>query len=1073
MLDTVAPVITARLRPPRARVGGIRRRRLEAVLDHSPDAGVIVLAADAGYGKTTAADALTQQHRRIWYSLSAEDRDPLVFMAHLLAGAVAVGADRPTSARDGHQQAAAWPVLLDDFLAEFAAPGAPPTSLVLDDYHHVVRSPVDAVLARMIEHLPSALTVVITTREHLELPGWSAGRGRGDIVDLGRGELAFDADETVDYCAARHQLHITAAQAELLTEETEGWPIGVSLLAQRLRDRDLEPEALLAALPEGRPHIFALLRDEVFRDQPDDVQHFLLAVSALDDLRPEACAALTDLSMEDARARLTELARTGVFCSADEDGGFRLHHLFRDFLWSQLGTDERRALDIRAAAHLRQAGEAEQASRHEIRAGRTLEAAADIESFAAHLLAAGRHHSLLALIDDVADVLDGFPALRVARSHALRLASRYTEALAEAAAARDVASRTQPDQDASVEFDALAASALVFLDTVQPAAAAATLAELRERAAPADPLAAVRVGRLTAENMVNAGRLAEAEQLVQDGGWPSDESSPIVRRLLVRRGELQRARATLRPARAQEHRSIPRSHREDVALESWVLGLLGQRDRAARAAREGIALASDLASPIIACLCWGRLGLAQITSELDDLTSADDHFDRALRLADDIAVPRFRAEPLIGRARIAHRLGNDGDTFRYGLEAIEILRAAGDDYLAAFAHLGVGAALAEQQHPDAGRHLEIAHGQATTCGDRYIPTIAGQWLAALALRAGDAVAFERHATATLDGTSALALDEVWITPSWVALDDLEERRTWLQAASSLDACGPLAAHLDNRLSSNTNRSTTSSPVQTRSTAVGTTASVTEPEPTPLRINLLGSHSVLRAGVPIEQQVWTRRKAMEILWLLATTSGHQISREQAIDTLWAGEGGDALAGRFRVALHALHLALEPDRQRRVPTRFVRTSTDRLWLDTDQVVVDVDEFRDHATAALRSEPDGELDSGLAAIDLYKGPLLDDEPYVEWLLPVRSSLAALFHSVLIDTGQKLVRRGEFSHAAALARRAIEADPYSESAYELHALAHLGNGDDVRARQVFDECRAVLLDDLGVEPSWVLPSR
>jgi len=78
-------VIQSQLVPPRQRKGLLRRPRLEARLAAVLDYPLTIVQAGAGYGKSTALAALAEVVDRLaWYTITEPDRDPLLFVAHLV-----------------------------------------------------------------------------------------------------------------------------------------------------------------------------------------------------------------------------------------------------------------------------------------------------------------------------------------------------------------------------------------------------------------------------------------------------------------------------------------------------------------------------------------------------------------------------------------------------------------------------------------------------------------------------------------------------------------------------------------------------------------------------------------------------------------------------------------------------------------------------------------------------------------------------------------------------------------------------------------------------------------------------
>lgn len=423
----VTEIVRTRLRPPRPVAARIARPRAAAAFVAAADVPLVCVEADAGYGKTTFVDAVTTGAHRAWYALTPADRDPHTFLAHLTAAVTAT----QEVAGDPESPSGSWSALLDralDRIDEWAAAGG--TYIVLDDYHVVHGSPVDAVVGRLVDVLPARVQFVATSRTHLGPESWGGRNARYDAVRvIDRALLAFDDDETVAYLHSRFGVSLPPPVVEVLVEETEGWPIALSLIGRRLHRGHHAAEELLAALPAGRDAAFDFLGNQVFAEQPLDVQRFLLDVSVLSPLTPEACAAVAGTTTGVAARTLRGIAAAGLFCAETDAGSYRMHHLFRHFLISQIDPARRRELHAAAARHHRAGGEYERAATHALASQQPEAAARDVAVIAGQLLASGRHLTLLALTDDLGPALDEHPALLVARSHAVRLSSRFDEAI--------------------------------------------------------------------------------------------------------------------------------------------------------------------------------------------------------------------------------------------------------------------------------------------------------------------------------------------------------------------------------------------------------------------------------------------------------------------------------------------------------------------------------------------------------------------------------------------------------------------------------------------------------------------
>src|ERR671925_24927 len=116
----------------------------------------------------------------------------------------------------------------------------------------------------------------------------------------------------------------------------------------------------------------------------------------------------------------------------------------------------------------------------------------------------------------------------------------------------------------------------------------------------------------------------------------------------------------------------------------------------------------------------------------------------------------------------------------------------------------------------------------------------------------------------------------------------------------------------------------------------------------LELRLLGGFAVERAGgQPVSN--WQRRSAKTLTKLLAVNPGHAMHREQIIDVLWSGVDADSALNSFAKALHAARRALQPGLPRRQDSAYLSLADAMLVMNTEHVVVDVDQFEQLAEDA----------------------------------------------------------------------------------------------------------------------------
>ncbi|HEX6100502.1 MAG TPA: LuxR C-terminal-related transcriptional regulator [Thermoanaerobaculia bacterium] len=331
-----APMLATKLfvPPPRDRL--VSRARLRDRLAHTRGGQVTLVAAAAGWGKSTllAGWALDAPGRVAWLSLDASDDEPRRFLNYVIAAlrtANAIGEDdrfETLSAETDAVRSAATEVL-----NTLATRGAP-VALVLDDYHAIESRAVHDLVQFFIDHLPPSLHIVLSTRADPPL-ALSRLRARGQLLELRGDDLRFTAEEAADFLNGAMGLALAANDVAELERRTEGWVVGLQMAAISLSGRD-GAHAFIQRFSGSNRYVLDYLTDEVLDRQPKEVRDFLLRTSILTRLSPGLCDAV--LGRTDSLAILEQLDAANLFLIPLDDVRYwyRYHHLFATLLQHHL-----------------------------------------------------------------------------------------------------------------------------------------------------------------------------------------------------------------------------------------------------------------------------------------------------------------------------------------------------------------------------------------------------------------------------------------------------------------------------------------------------------------------------------------------------------------------------------------------------------------------------------------------------------------------------------------------------------------------------------------------------------------
>ena len=331
-------VLTTKLFVPPLRPNALARPALIARLDAGLHRVLTLVAAPAGFGKTTlvASWLASLEWPVAWLSLDAEDRDLTRLLAHLIAPLhkEVPGVGEAALALLRSPEPPATPAVLTALLNDVAAHGAP-LLLVLDDWHAAAAAETDRALAFLVEYLPPQLHLVLVSRDDPALP-LARLRARDQLNELRAADLRFSSAEAAVFLHQVMGLALATEQTALLTARTEGWAAGLQLAALSLRDAADVAERIRSFA--GSHHLLlSYLVEEVIGQQPEPIQRFLLHTSILDRLSGPLCDAVTEAAATPGQATLEALERANLFLVPldDERRWYRYHHLFAEALRQQ------------------------------------------------------------------------------------------------------------------------------------------------------------------------------------------------------------------------------------------------------------------------------------------------------------------------------------------------------------------------------------------------------------------------------------------------------------------------------------------------------------------------------------------------------------------------------------------------------------------------------------------------------------------------------------------------------------------------------------------------------------------
>jgi LuxR family maltose regulon positive regulatory protein len=484
------PLVTTKLALPPARPALVSRPRLISRLEAGLQHKLTLIAAPAGYGKTTLVSAWLQEAQSserkahsepdrsqpgedgdrplsvlrsnaqtlqlAWVSLDGGDNDPVRFWTYGIAALQTVhpgfGADALALLRSPQ------PPLLTTVLTLLinAVAALPhPVALVLDDYHVIGTPAVHESLTFLLDHLPPQLHLVIISRVDPPLPLMRL-RAHGEMTEVRASDLGFTTDEVEIFFNQLLGLSLAADDVAALAARTEGWIAGLVLAAHALHGHS-NAAAFIRDLAGSHRFILDYLVEDVLQQQPHHIQRFLLDTAILNRLTASLCDALLlgdDAPPDAAYSQLVldELERKNLFL-VPLDGQrrwYRYHQLFAEMLRSraqQLQPERLPLLHRRASSWYVRQRLMPEAVEHALLAGNMEQAAELVEQLAEATFLRGEVRTLLGWLARLPQpIVHARPRLALAHAWALAFTGHVEAAEAQL---QDVGQHMQQPTDAA------------------------------------------------------------------------------------------------------------------------------------------------------------------------------------------------------------------------------------------------------------------------------------------------------------------------------------------------------------------------------------------------------------------------------------------------------------------------------------------------------------------------------------------------------------------------------------------------------------------------------------------------
>jgi len=1069
------PIQLAKVQPPSLRDDTLSRERLLDWLNAKIHDRVILVLADAGYGKTTllADFARRSRLRTLWYRLEADDRDWIAFLNHL----VAAGREHdpgfaPTTAALLGDMSVGGPTrdsAIDVFLRELPGIAEHGAVLILDDFHLVDDSADVRLIAReLVARAPERLSIVFASRRPPTIP-LARLRATGEVAQLGTDDLRFDATETRRLFAETYGRDLEPDVLADVVARTEGWAASLQLVQAALRDRTpTEIRRFVRGLSGADQELYDYLAEEVIGDLAEDLQQFLMRTAILQTVTADLAAVVAEIEpavvarFTAAAERLTLLTRP----SRDLASGRRYHPLVREFLEARLLATagetaviamHRRVAESVAATDWRTAA-------HHYREARDISCvAAVIASAIPEIMGSGQYAAADEFIDQVPQETQS-AGLKLVRSRMELQRGEIERAMALSNEVLEAAAT------GSMEGD----HALLNLVTtsLQLGDAAQALNFAR---------------RLRAQTVNDQLRMiAEATALLVASNDDGDTES-LVRQLvsmaakqrgvyphyfgvtMLNLGIVSLLRDEPRIALGYADEAIDALHQTSSRLEyssalmtkAAALMMLGEIERAG----DEISRALEFGQP------EAVLERADLFDSYDDAASTwpmldaidADRLNANDRLAFELQCARYfarRGHHEEARARMANVKPDVVSlypaTARLTTAAYVAAAAASVD-----ARDLAAEALSSAKRQRANRWLHVARLlTAYLSSDEEFGT-------AVAL-AGVAAPWNLTFIADLVANRLDRLSEAAVASVEIAARAHPKRWRFVlraQVDASRVGDGLVAARLLELIGERADIRLLRSYARKHKRAGG--ASFLGRSLARRLADRVFVEDQMRVSIRIGDRVIVgssvRRKVLALLCYLLTKPELASTRDQVLEALWPDLDPLDAVNSLNQTVYFLRRVLEEDYVDDLSPGYVHHDSDLIWLDPDLVKSRSNECR----RLVKGLPSSPGPSAVAAlVDEYNGRFALDFEYEEWAAPYRDWLHASFLEIVERAVTSDIETGHYERGITLARRVLDIDPAAEQVEGSLLRLYRSSGAHAAAAEQYGHYADMLRDQFGLEP-------
>jgi DNA-binding SARP family transcriptional activator len=229
---------------------------------------------------------------------------------------------------------------------------------------------------------------------------------------------------------------------------------------------------------------------------------------------------------------------------------------------------------------------------------------------------------------------------------------------------------------------------------------------------------------------------------------------------------------------------------------------------------------------------------------------------------------------------------------------------------------------------------------------------------------------------------------------------------------------------------------------------------------------LGPLEVIVAGRPVVR--WNSLKARAVFQYLIIHRDRPVRRDVLMELEWPDHTHSSARNNLNVALHSLRNTLDGPWQDLQPVLYQEGCYElnprlKWWVDRDEFLSALGQAEAYRTA-------GQLSPAIChyqrAVQLYRGPLFEDDLNGGWYLPEQRQVTELYLQALESLGEIYLDLGDLASAECSAKLALFRDPCCEPVHRVLMRCYAAQNKQQLVTRQYRLCVSALRDELGVSP-------